>query len=121
MPGRVAGHLGVGVDDAVILRRGLRVSLLNFGSSARPKPAAASAHCVLRCLVGSTTVIRSVVASARSSDTTRRAIAVLPDPGVATVRKPCGLAADTAPMPDAASPAKPGCRALHKPAPKAPH
>ena len=28
---------------------------------------------------------------------------------------------DTAPMPDAASPAKPGCRALQKPAPKAPH
>src|ERR1700741_5336206 len=58
-----------------------------------PTPAAAVAHCVLRCSVGTTTVICSTTPSASSSPATRRANAVLPEPGVATARKSRGLAA----------------------------
>src|ERR1700722_2599989 len=56
-----------------------------------PTCAAASAHCVLRCSVGTTTVTRSTVPSASSSAAIRRANAVLPAPGVATARKSRGL------------------------------
>ena len=58
-----------------------------------PTLAAASAHCVLRCSVGTTTVICSTTPSASSSPATRRANAVLPEPGVATARKSRGWAA----------------------------
>src|SRR6478609_8212750 len=67
--------------------------LLNFGSSDMPTPAAACAHCILRCLVGTTTVIRSTTPSASNSPAIRRANAVLPAPGVATARKSRGRAA----------------------------
>src|ERR1700737_3897647 len=67
-------------------------ALRNLGSSAMPSAAAASAHCVLRCSVGTTTVIVSMLRSASSSVAIRRANAVLPAPGVATSKKSRGLA-----------------------------
>ena len=57
------------------------------GSSGMPTFAAASAHCVLRCSVGATTVIRSITRRDSSSAATVSANVVLPAPGVATARK----------------------------------
>ena len=56
-----------------------------------PTLAAASAHWVLRCSVGATTVIRSTTRRASSSAATESAKVVLPAPGVATARKSRGL------------------------------
>ena len=58
-----------------------------------PTLAAASAHWVLRCSVGATTVIRSITRRASSSEATVSANVVLPAPGVATARKSRGLSA----------------------------
>jgi hypothetical protein len=52
-----------------------------------PTRAAASAHWVLRCSVGQTTVTASTEPSSSSSAAIRRANVVLPAPGVATARK----------------------------------
>jgi len=57
------------------------------GSRWMPTRAAASAHWTLRCSVGVTTRIRSIVRRAISSEATRKANVVLPAPGVATARK----------------------------------
>jgi hypothetical protein len=73
----VASHLWYSAEVCAAL-------LLNFGSSAMPSTAAAIAHCTLRCSVGTTTVIASMVRSASNSAAMRRANAVLPAPGVAT-------------------------------------
>ena len=61
------------------------------GSSGMPTFAAASAHWVLRCSVGATTVIRSTTRRASRSAATVSANVVLPAPGVATARKSRGL------------------------------
>ena len=55
-----------------------------------PTRAAASAHWVLRCSVGATTVTRSTTPRCSSSAATRSAKVVLPAPGVATARKSRG-------------------------------
>jgi hypothetical protein len=59
------------------------------GSRWMPTRAAASAHWTLRCSVGVTTRIRSIVRRAISTEATRKANVVLPAPGVATARKSC--------------------------------
>ncbi len=56
------------------------------GSIGMPTRAAASAHWVLRCSVGVTTVIRSTTLRASSSAAMVSAKVVLPAPGVATAR-----------------------------------
>ena len=60
------------------------------GSIGMPARAAASAHWVLRCSVGATTVIRSTIRRPSSSAATVSANVVLPAPGVATARKSRG-------------------------------
>ena len=61
------------------------------GSRAIPTRAAASAHWVLRCSVGATTVTAWTTPAASSSLAIRSAKVVLPAPGVATARKSWGL------------------------------
>ena len=61
------------------------------GSSGMPARDAASAHWVLRCSVGATTVTRSTTRRDSSSAATVSAKVVLPAPGVATARKSRGL------------------------------
>ena len=56
-----------------------------------PARAAASAHWVLRCSVGATTVTRSTTRRDSSSAATVSAKVVLPAPGVATARKSLGF------------------------------
>src|SRR4051812_2917499 len=55
-----------------------------------PARLAASAHCVLRCSVGATTTMRSIIRRPSSSLATERAKVVFPAPGVATARKSRG-------------------------------
>src|SRR5450631_2156290 len=56
-----------------------------------PTREAASAHWVLRCSVGATTVTRLIKPMAKSSVARRSAYVVFPAPGVATARKSRGV------------------------------